>query len=744
MERVAADTGARERGRRAARLALRVALLLKLPLIALWLALGSALAAIVGRVTDWFVMTDELLYERLAIGVARTGSPIPRIHGELVPNVNQLYPLLIAPLYRHGLVPEALHEAHVLNAFVMSSACIPAYLLARRISGRRAPALLVALLSVCLPWIVLSSFLLTEVAAYPAFLWALLGMQASTTAPGLRNDLLALLALALATAARAQLLVLAVVFPVALILHALVAEPWPWRLARLRSAGRRLLSRHRLLAAVYLMLALLALALATAGRLASVLGTYAATTHGNLLPGQIGRAFAEHFASLAPALGILPFLIGVAWLLAGLVRPAGPEIRAFAAVGTATLLGLWFEVGSYDLRFGGGIVRDRYLFYAVPIVLIAFAGAICDRRWPRWSLLAPTALLVLGLAFLPLPRFSKLNVDTPLAVLNDRLIDLSGSPRAARLFLALAAAVLALLFLQASLLLRRGLLTALLVALAASSLAAETGYAFGRLFRVDGTSGRPLTLDQGVVFDWVDRELGREASVSILPYPMLHGDYWASVAFWWDMEFWNISVGQSLLYNDHFYWTPDTFPKPNLRLDPRTGRASLSPSEYIAESAFETRFGIAGRRVALERNVALIRAAMPWHAAWMSFGLSDDGWTRPGRAAIIRIFPGPGQTRPVTRYLTLWIQAPQGVDARRFVVGSNLDRWRGSASWNDAVSGQLRVCVPAQRPADVRVRTGGTSVVYGDPQSSISIGSQRTVGVLVAAVSLADEVSPGC
>jgi hypothetical protein len=475
-----------------------------------------------------------------------------------------------------------------------------------------------------------------------------------------------------------------------------------------------------------------------------VLGTYAATTHGNLLPGQIGTAFLEHLASLGLALGILPFLIGVGWLVAALVRPAGAEQRAFAAVGTLTLLGLCFEVSSFDLRFGGGIVRDRYLFYLAPLVLVAFAGALCDHRWPRWSLLVPTALVSAGFLGLALPHFDKLNVDTPVSVLDDRLLDLAGSQRGAQLLLALATVALATLFLQATALLRRRLVTALLVALAVASLSGETAYAFTRLFGTNGTSGRPLTLDQGVVFDWVDRRLGRDASVSIVPYPMLYGDYWASVAFWWDMEFWNVSVRQALLVRDRFYWTPDTFPKPNLRFDPATGRASISPTDYVAESAFEARFGIAGTRVALERNVVLIRAERPWRAEWMSFGLTSDGWTRPRHAARIRIFPSPRQRGPVTRYLTIGIRAPLEVGARPFSVTSNLDRWQGSARGDDAISRQLRVCVRPGRPTDVRIAAEGASTIYGDPQSSVSIGEQRTAGVLVAGVSLADEINPGC
>ena len=80
-----------------------------LPIVALWLALAGGLAILTSRVADWYVMTDELLYERLAISIANLGSPLPHIHGELIANVNQLYPLLLAPLFHDRFVPTALH-----------------------------------------------------------------------------------------------------------------------------------------------------------------------------------------------------------------------------------------------------------------------------------------------------------------------------------------------------------------------------------------------------------------------------------------------------------------------------------------------------------------------------------------------------------------------------------------------------------------------------------------------------------
>src|SRR5438105_3074488 len=116
--------------------------------IGVWLATGGVLAFVGSRVGDWFDMTDELRYERLAISIARTHSLVPRIHGVEVKSYSRLYPLLIAPAFAHGFVPHDLDVAHLVNAFVMSSACVPAFLLARRVTGRLWLAYVAALLSV--------------------------------------------------------------------------------------------------------------------------------------------------------------------------------------------------------------------------------------------------------------------------------------------------------------------------------------------------------------------------------------------------------------------------------------------------------------------------------------------------------------------------------------------------------------------------------------------------------------------
>ncbi len=135
-------------------------------------------------------MTDELVWERLAISVGQWHSVLPRLHGEVIRSLSQLYPLLLAPFFWSGFVSDDLQRAHVFDAWLMTSAAIPAFLLARRVTGRRWPAYLTALLAACTPWLVYSTVLLTEVAAYPVFLWAILAMHKAITDPSPRNDLL--------------------------------------------------------------------------------------------------------------------------------------------------------------------------------------------------------------------------------------------------------------------------------------------------------------------------------------------------------------------------------------------------------------------------------------------------------------------------------------------------------------------------------------------------------------------------
>ena len=66
--------------------------------------------------------------------------------------------------------------------------------------------------------------------------------------------------------------------------------------------------------------------------------------------------------------------------------------------------------------FGAGLVKDRYLFYVVPIVCSSCRRAPGgSRQWPRWWRPSPTGVAAVGFASAPLALYEKLNVDSPVA-----------------------------------------------------------------------------------------------------------------------------------------------------------------------------------------------------------------------------------------------------------------------------------------------------------------------------------------
>jgi hypothetical protein len=698
--------------------------------VGLWIGAGALLALATTQVKDWFVMTDELLYERLGISVAQSGSPFPRVHGTAIGNLNQLYPVLISPLFGSGDVKGALAAAHVLNAFVMTSAAVPAYLIARRVLGSGPWALGAAALSVALPWIVLASFLLTEVVAYPASLWAAWAMARAVERKTLRADVLALVLIAVAVLARTQLIVLAAAFPIAI-----VADAW---IVGGRRSALGLWRTRRPLVALYGAGLVLVLVLAAAGKASSLLGNYAETAKGGVIQWRLLESFAQHAAVLALTMAIVPFLLGVAWLQRALRRERPANERAFAAVALASVVLILLEAASFDLRFGGGLVKDRYAFYAVPLLVVAALAAFRDATWPRLALVAPLVVVLAGFATLPVAAYEKLNVDSPAAALNTPLLSWTGSTGWEKVALVAATFVLLALFGQAASLVSRRTLGIGLAVVLAVVLPAQMAYGFDRLFRVNGTSGQPLTQSQAFVYDWVDKQLGSSKRVTMIPYPSLAQDFFASVGLWWSMEFWNKDVSQSATVDDAFAWTPTSFPKLALRFDPATGKASRDGEDFILASQYDARFRLAGAQQAAPGDLVLIAPEKPWRALWLTRGLTDDGWTQPGRPAFVRIYAQPGQKEPLTRSLTLTLES---LAAGKALLRSNIADAQAQLAKGDTTA-TVAVCVPATGYADVRLTSPVAVTGPGDLRDATAKSIPRRVGVLVHRVDLADEATP--
>lgn len=711
-------------------------------LATLWIVAATALAELTTRALDWFAKDDELRYERLAISIARTHSLVPRIHGVNIESYSQLYPLLIAPFFRHGLVPHNVQTVHAANAWIMSSACIPAFFLARQVTGRSWTAYVAAALTVVMPWIVLSTMMMTEVASYPAFVLALLAIQRATVSPSRRNDLLALVAIVLAYFARGELLVLILVFPLAVTAYELRSGE--------RSA-RRLLRRHDLLAAVCLVVLATAATLRLTGALSRVAGVYGRyAKHEQLLPHGIAGSFVEHLATFSLAFGVLPFVGGVAWLLANAANRRGNNNQhAFAWIGSITVAAVMFQSTNFDVLYNA-FVHDRFLLYLVPIIVISVLCATVDTAQLRWSLILPATLVALGFAvgqisFATWGQFATIDDDAVIGAVYKPLVQAFGSLTGAR------AALVAFTLLGSALLLLWGLLlprlrgTVVLSVMLVIALPSTTAYAFARFFDTNDWASRPVTNPQVEQFSWVDKTVGRNSAVTIATYPV-SSNWFVNYRVWRDYQYWNASIDQDVeLPPGVFTYSSFWFPKVYWQFDPATGRADVSLTQYVLQADQETRFRVSGKEIANSSTdgLRLIQADLPWRTDWLSFGLYDDGWTRPGVTVRVRVFATPAQRGSVLRGITFGIRAPDGVAARPFVVSSNQGVVNGVAS-ADTLFEAIHVCVAAGGYAEVRLRTHDSSAIPGDLATLESSLQPRNGGVFLSQIGLADELSGPC
>jgi len=697
--------------------------------VAAWIAVAFS-----GRIRDWGVMTDELLYVRLALSAATRHSPLPVVHGEVVGTINQLYPLLLSPFYATLSDPTAFRAAHFLNAPLMASAAIPAYLLARRLVDRWA-ALAVALLSVVVVWMVLTGFLLTEVVAYPAFLWAVLGIDNALRRGTWRADLVAVAGVALAVLARTQFFVLGVLLPLAVLGHELgfplATAARGTRRRALRAAAAEVLGRHRLLVVLYAIAALGAAVLAAFGSLSSVLGDYSVTaTTGSIVPDGLLQSTAAHLDSMAIGCGLLPLVLGGGWALTTLVRPSGRRAHALATVSVLAVVLLALEAASFDLRFGGqDVVRDRYVFYLVPLLLAGTAALLREGRRP-W--IAPVALTVLFAAtvhWLPLPAVTGLWVDSPTRVLNDLIARESGSLSSAG-FVAWTGLLLGLCSVLALRLVPRGVLGPCVLTLVLGFSLFTTERAIDHTIGSASVSGRGMSAEPGVVLDWVDRVLPAGAHVAMVPYPN-RPSFFQNADLWWDTEFWNRTVSSAYTFgNGDFRYTP--FPTRTLAPDWSSGvvPGTEHAPEYVLIAEQDSRLGLVGQRIGTNYDVDILAAERPYRAAWLSRGLQPDGWTTPGRAATVRLFAPAGTTVRAA----IGLAAPaQGSAAYR--IGAADSSASGRLAPGTSRTAEVRACAGQGGYADIRLASSSSTRVAG-VQRTLTAVPDRLVGVAVTSVSV--------
>jgi hypothetical protein len=564
-----------------------------------------------GHVTP-AIFTDELLFSELARSFA-AGEGFA-VRGQPFPFPSFLPSLLQAPVWLVSSTPAAYALAKALNTVLMCSAAFPAYWLARQLV-RPAQALVVAAATVTGGAMVYHGYLTSEAAAYPVFLLAVVVCVRALAVPSPRRDLLAVTVLGVAVLTRAQFVVLPLAFALAILL---VGRPLRRHATALVTLG----------------------ALAGAGLIvgASVLGFYAGAGELDYPLGETLRWTGWTAALLPFAAGLLVVPGALLGIGLGVLRPRSAAERGFAVLTALLILLMPLQAG----LIASGEARkpfERYVFYLVPLVFVAFL-ALAERHDVGRRLYTAVALGVGGLvlsvpfASLALDSFS---FDSPTL----SAVEAAGrwtSPGDAATFFAAAGLVGAL---AAAALMRRPLVLAG-ASIVLVFLIGVAAYSGDR--RMTSRSLDSLAPTQP---DWLQRTGIREADVLALPGGSLHSG--------WNLESWNRKVGRTFHLGD-VPRDPLPFTQVALRPDGTTGMRS----EYLVVDEAGTQVELDAERVARPKpGLTLYKTSGPVRFRSLAFGLYADGWAQ----SVLRYAAYPGRRTAGAYRVTLAL--PSGHLPRR-------------------------------------------------------------------------------
>lgn len=141
------------------------------------------------------VSPDEPLYFNLARSLWTAGEV--SVRGQPITYDSLLYPLLLSPLFALPAGTNMLQAIQLLNALLMNAAIFPAWALAKRLTGSRRIAWLIALLAVLLPDVSLTRLIVAENVGYPLLLLTLWLVLRAYDTRRVRDALLAALGCAL-------------------------------------------------------------------------------------------------------------------------------------------------------------------------------------------------------------------------------------------------------------------------------------------------------------------------------------------------------------------------------------------------------------------------------------------------------------------------------------------------------------------------------------------------------------------
>jgi hypothetical protein len=549
------------------------------------------------RVSTPWLFSDELIHSELAKNLA--GGSLFEIRGEHV-NVTYAYPLVLAPAWLLPSLASTYAVAKAINIVLLSAAAIPVYLWGRRLLSPIGAAV-AAVLVLLLPELALSSALMQENLAFPAFLVAVLALGLVLEAPTPGRQVLLIAATALAASARFELLILVPIIPTAVVLA--------------RANARRLLGV--LVPTVGVILAMIALAAARPSRLQDALQTFPEMSAGYSVGGVLKWLF-RSLAELDLSTGAIP-LVALVLLTAARGTPRRPGERAFLAVTWSCLV--WFLlIGGLSGTWEPFGLKERYVFYVQPLLLLALLLWVERGAGRRLRALLP-AVGVLGLvvAFLPLhslltaPSLPGNALGMELFRRLGNLIGFGGGLEAL-----LIAGVVALPLVAAVTARRRALVVVAVFLAVSSAFAARVADDQARV--VAQTAQLPPNRS------WVDSAVGKDANVVLLNTAnfmpeTLRRDFFSIWVPWWETQFWNRSA--RTVYS---LGSPEPLP-----LAQRSGALSWATgvvTDVLSAPLVlvDPRFEVAGRRRgATSAFILYDRVAAPLRLVSATEGVFRDG-----------------------------------------------------------------------------------------------------------------------
>ena len=333
------------------------------PLLGSLIALGIALRLMGARARETpTFFPDEYLYSELGRSIATEGAL--RVRGAATAFPSILQPIITSPAWLADDVAESFWLIQGIGTVAMSLAAIPAFALARHLGVGRGLSLALAALTLAVPDVLLSGWLVSEPIAYPLVLAAVWAGVRAIDEPS-RQRQAAFVGLAgLTVLARFQLAVVLVAFLVAVV-----------------ASGARERRLRELLTQLWFPIVVLVgglvagVALAVSGGLGPYSGALELDLDLAAFTGWVGTN--ALVLAYAPGWVLIPgALIGAVLALA---RPVSRAEFAFVSLAGALAVGLLAESAFVSAAITGQ-VHERYVFSIIPLAGIAFV-LWANRGW---------------------------------------------------------------------------------------------------------------------------------------------------------------------------------------------------------------------------------------------------------------------------------------------------------------------------------------------------------------------------